>query len=411
VPESFEDLPVLAALGEQVRVAAERAEHDRVRSGPRWTPRLLAILVALIVPAAVGSAGATYFALRAAVIPASSSTPPEQRPAPGTTRLSGAIVADPRRGQPRWTVRLASSRTGLACSTVGQLVGGRFGIVGLDGRFRPLEPDVADACSTMQRNAATLVGARTFDADQSADVRTIVSGVGGATLHAVTVEAAGRRQKAPVRAGGVFALALQGLPEDLGLRVALTFADGHIERHGFGVGPLVFPDPDGGSAWRVSIGVLGGRPGTAPDPRSCVSLRPARQGPDPAASPPACGRLGGTARRPTGAYFDIRRLTAASVGNGAAGIFGPGTWRNQAPRLLVWGATGRDVVSVRARSRNGSPVTGTWFRPNGAFAFMLGPAARVGHVVLEVRYRNGRVVRATRASGLVAPPGENRTAP
>lgn len=412
MPERFDDLPVLELLRVQVHAAAveaERADEDVPARGRSWTPRLLAVLVALLVPVAAGTAGATLYVLRGSVIPVSSATPLEQLPAAGTSRLSGAVAADPRPGQPRWTVRLATSRTGLTCSTAGQLVGGRFGIVGLDGRFRTLAPEVADACSTQQANATTLVGARTFDAPRRTAIRTVVSGVGGPTLRGVVVTAAGRRQRVPVRRAGVFVLALVGLPEDLGLRVALRFADGHAERHDFGVGPLVFPDPAGGAAWRVSSAGLGSAPGEPLDRRTCISVRPAREVSSPDSSPPACGTLGGPVRRPTGVFFAVRRLSAGSVGRGPAGPFGAGAWRRTPPRLLVWGAAGQDVAAVRVLPRAGLAATGTWFRPNGAFAFMLGPRARVGDAVLEVRFRDGRVVRATRSTGVEAPPTSRRS--
>src|SRR5258706_87675 len=63
--------------------------------------------------------------------------------------------------------------------------------------------------------------------------------------------AGGVRRDVPVSPGGVFVTALRGSPEDLGIRVALSFADGHVERHPFGVSDSVVPDPTGGRAWRV----------------------------------------------------------------------------------------------------------------------------------------------------------------
>lgn len=414
MPETFEDLPVLAVLGERVHAAAEAAAATgaagRVRQRSTWTPRLLAVVIAFAVPVAAGSAGATLYVLRGSIIPAPTSTPPEQLPAPGTAELSQAVAGDPRAGEPEWTVRLATSRTGLACSTVGQLVGGRFGIVGLDGRFRSLAPDVADACSTPQRDAATLVGARTFDAPRRRDIRTLVSGVGGARLRAVSVQAGGRTRTVAVRRGGVFVLPLVGLPEDLGLRLALRFADGHVERHAFGVGPLVFRDPEGGAAWKVSEGGFGAPRGQPVDPTVCITVTPAREVSNPVSSPAACGRLGGTQRHPTGLFFDVRRLAPGVAPPAAtAGPFGPGRWKRHAPRLLVWGAAGRDARAVRLVGRGAGRATGTWFAPNGAFAFMLGPDARPGDVQLEVRFRDGRVVRAARPTGLTPPPTSRRS--
>ena len=67
---------------------------------------------------------------------APSDTTPEQRVAPATSTVTALRAADPERGQPAWTLRLARSETGLQCSTVGQVHEGAFGLVGLDGAFR-----------------------------------------------------------------------------------------------------------------------------------------------------------------------------------------------------------------------------------------------------------------------------------
>jgi hypothetical protein len=301
-------------------------------------------------------------------------------------------------------MRLATSRTGLLCSTAGQLVGGEFGIVGLDDRFRRLSPDAADACSIVRTGAASLVGARVFDARRAADIRTVVSGVGGERLRAVTIEAAGRARAVPVHEGGTFMAVLAGLPEDLAIVVRLRFAGGHIERHPFGVAPMVLPDPNGGRAWRISSGVVSG------DPRVCVTLGPARQRRNPPISPAACGRLG-DARRQTGVFFAVRRLTPGSGGATMSSPFGEGDWRNTAPRTIVWGSAGRDVASIAVRAPRGARHTGTFFRPNGAFAYMFGPRVRPGQVLVTVRFRDGRTLVRRASTNLLPPPGFGGTGP
>ncbi len=368
----------------------------RVRSWRRLSPRVAGLAALVVLSAAAASASATLLALRGAVIPAPRATPLEQTPAPGTGRLAGFSVADPRPGEPRWTMRLATSRTGLLCSTVGQLVGGQFGIVGLDGRFRRLSPEAADACSIVRAGATSLAGARVFDAARPADLRTVVSGVAGDRLRAVSLDAAGRTRRVAVHNGGTFLAVLAGLPEDLAIVVRLRFAGGRVERHPFGVAPLVLPDPDGGRAWRISSGVVSG------DPRVCVTLAPARQRRNPPVSPAACGKLGEPRR---GAFFAIRRMTPGTGSRRPAFPFGEGAWRNTPARTIVWGVTGSDVASVDVRGPRGAARTGTLYRPNGAFAYMFGPRVRRDQVVVTVRFRDGRTLVRRASTGLLPPPG------
>ncbi len=410
----FRDLPVLERLGESVSSAARQHEAVAQRTrgarrgrGPRrlarrLPPRALALATLLALSATAASAAATLLVLRGAVIPVPRATAPEQTAAPGTGRLAGFTVADPRGGTTRWTMRLATGRTGLLCSTVGQLAGGAFGIVGLDGRFRALAPEAADACSIVRTNASSLVGARIFDAPRPADVRTVVSGVAGDRLRAVTVGAAGRTHRVAVHDGGTFMAVFAGLPEDLALDVRLRFADGHVERHPFGIAPLVLPDPDGGRAWRVENGTLAG------DRTVCVTLRAARQRRNPPSSPGACGSLGDVRER-RGVFFAIRRLTPGMKPDFAS-PFG-GAWHATPPRLLVWGAAGADVKSITVQGPRGERRTGTFFRPNGAFAYMFGPRVRPGQVTVTIRFRNGRTLVRDTSTAIVPTPGLRRSGP
>jgi hypothetical protein len=369
----------------------------RRRWWQRISPRALAVAVAIAVPAAGASAAGTLYVLRGDVIPAPRATPPEQTPRPGTSHLVAARAADPAPRRAPWALRLATSQTGLLCSTVGQVVGDRFGVVGLDGRFRALAEGAVDSCSARRSNAATLVGARIFTADRASDVRTVVSGLAGDTLRAVEVQAHGQTRTVAVGAGGTFVTTYAGLPEDLALRVALRFADGHIERHDFGVGPMVFADPGSGHAWRLQSGGLGG------DDRTCVTVLNARQRTRPAISPAACGRLTLGRRAPRGLFFDVRRLTPGTGGLPVS-PFGAGRWGRTPPRLLVWGAAGADVASIDVHGPAGQTASHTWYRPNGAFAFMFGPGVQPRQVRVIVRFRDGRRVERSSSYQLTAPP-------
>jgi hypothetical protein len=138
--------------------------------------------MALLAAAALGAA------LIAPVAPAD--TTPEQRVAPATSAVTTLRAADPERGQPAWTLRLARSQTGLQCSTVGQVRDGEFGLVGLDGAFRALPEANVDACG----EPGALLGERVFAARRVSTVGTVVSGVAGAgnARDTVAVAAGGR---------------------------------------------------------------------------------------------------------------------------------------------------------------------------------------------------------------------------
>lgn len=378
---------------ELVEAARRRSEARRAAQGVlrrRSRRPLRSVLLAVVLGLGVaGSAGAaTLFVLRDDVIspPAARDVAPEQMPARGTSRLAGVRAPDPDRDAPAWTVRLASSRTGLLCSTVGQRQGAAFGLVGLDGRFRRLPVRVTDGCGIVQRNAASLVGARVFDADQRAAVRTVVNGVGGTALRAVTVEAGGQRTAVKVGRGGTFILALRGYPEDLGIRVALRFADGHVERHPFGVSEFVVPDPAGSAAWRVQAFAVGWKPGESPNPRSCVNFGPAREGRDRPFSPSACGELGTRKRR---GYFAAVRRIEPGTGSADGDSLEDGNWRDHPPRTAVWGTAGDDVRSITVMGP-GSERRDLVIAPSRSFLAVYGPEVDPRALRLVVRFSDGR---------------------
>ena len=190
-----------------VRAAAARARPAR-RSFAAF-----GLTVALVLGVAGTAAGGTYLALRnSSIAPfAASDVTPEQRVAPGTSRVPDLRAADPEPGQPPWTLRVSRSDTGLQCSAVGQVKDGAFGLVGLDGVFRELPEANADACG----EPGTLLGTRIFAAKRSRDVRTVVNGVAGEDLERVTIAVAGGQPRTvPHSAEGGFAFALRGYPED-----------------------------------------------------------------------------------------------------------------------------------------------------------------------------------------------------
>jgi len=215
-----------------VEAAARRTQAQPVRRPAR---RVLPLAAALAIVVAASGAAATLTVLRGSPLPAPSEkvAGKQATPVPGTSRIEPMRARDPG-GAPPWALRVARSKTGLVCSTVGQVVDGDFGIVGLDRRFRALPDAAVDSCGQLRHNATSLIGARVFDAPRRRDVRTVVNGFAGSELRSVSVEAGGSPRTLPVGPDGTFVLALRGYPEDIGIRVTLRFADGHVERHVLG---------------------------------------------------------------------------------------------------------------------------------------------------------------------------------
>jgi hypothetical protein len=253
-------------------------------------------------------------------------------------------AVDPDPGRPPWTLRLSRSRTGLLCSTVGQVDDQDFGLVGLDNRFRGIPEANADGCGQDVEDDATLLGTRIFDGSRDRDVRTVVDGV-AEHLASVTVSERGHpaRPVAHSPEGG-FLLVLRGYPEDVQPVVTLRFADGHVRRNRFAADPRIVADPFGERAWRIeSFGFgVGSKPGKRPPrPTSvphCVRFLKARvlPGRRNAFSPAVCGvsRL----------FFTTRRLSGDSD---SRDILLAGDWNGHPARTAVYGqARGRVVVTA-----------------------------------------------------------------
>ncbi|WP_026909590.1 hypothetical protein [Patulibacter minatonensis] len=355
---------------------------------------LRTVLVALVIGGTTASAGAaaTLVALRGSVIPAPSAAdvPREQTPVPDSVRVSAVRAPDPAPGVPPWTVRVARSTTGYVCSTIGQVSGGVFGLVGLDGRFRPLAPGVTNSCGQEQRDAASLIGARTLAARRDADARVVVSGVAGDRLRRVVVSTSQGRRTVPHDAGGAFVTVYRGHPEDLGAEATLTFDGGRIQRVPLGRDPAVLLDPLGGPAWRAQAG------STDDDERNCVSFGTVRRVPGGPQSPPACGLLGpaGDPTAPsTGVFFAVRRLSAITVRRSPERRRFTGDWRGDPPRTAVWGGMGRDVRSVAVLGVPGRSAPVQIVRPRSGSAFLgvFPPTVRPSSLRVRVTLRDGTV--------------------
>lgn len=404
----LQDFPSLVALGDELARAADR-DARALRSPRRLPRRSLAVALAGALAIAGTAAAGTLLLLRGSVIPAPDErvVGPAQSPVPGSSKVAPFRAVDPG-GAPPWTLRVARSKTGLSCTTVGQVVGGKFGLVGLDGRFRTLAEGVVDGCGQVAAGSA-LIGARVFDAKRRSDVRTVVAGDAGPALRDVTVTAGGRRYEADRAADGTFAVALAGYPEDLALTVTMRFADGRTERHAFGHGPFVVPDPAGGRAWKLEAGQLGQPLGT-PAPAYqvvCVQFRPARNVLNPAISPGACGRITGAkagSRTENGLFFAIQRIQAD---HGRTRYeFGRQLWHRHQPRTAAWGFAGTDIRSVSILGPDGERAM--TLTPGRLFLAIYPPSVDPATLRVHVVRTDGNEQTFDRSHGLVPPPGSNR---
>lgn len=379
--------------------AAQRRRDARraalaLRLRGRFGPGRAVALVAALVLAGSATAAATYAVLRGSVLPGpdARAVPPDQLPEPGTSRLGELRAADPQPGVPPWTLRVARSTTGLVCTTVGQLVGDRIGLVGLDGRFRAFDDNTVNGCGEVGRTQP-LIGARVFAADRPADVRTVVNGVAGDQLREVVVATAPAGPRTiPVGEGGTFVAALRGYPEDIALEVELSYADGRVRAFPLGRAEGIVLDPEGGPAWKASLG------GSSGDARSCVTFGPARAF-ALGVSPPACGLM--DARRPRGAFFAVRRLEPGPRPRPPFRIFDPrGYWGDRPARTAVWGAAGADVERIEIA---GAPGGTTRLTVGATRTFLAVYPATVDPADLSVRvvYGDGRVERHRGDANLV----------
>jgi hypothetical protein len=388
------------AAGEAPRPVRPRGDGRRWR----WSGRTLLVAAVLGSGVATATAATTIAVLRGSVIPAPAAqdVPREQTPVPSTARVSALRVADPQAGVLPWTVRIARSSTGYLCSTVGQVRDGTFGLVGLDGRFRELAPGNADACGQEQRDQASLVGAKVLAGRRPDDVRTVVNGVGGPRLRRVEVQTASGTRRADVADGGAFVAVLRGHPEDVALRVTLTFADGRRQREDFGRDPSLVLDPGGGPAWRAEAWMGSG------DARSCVTFTWVRRQVRAPRAPSACGLLSvmeGAKVRRRGVFFAVRRLSGDTLAPITADSAFPtgGRWYRRPARTALWGEAGDDVRAVTVLGAPGGPRRLSLARGRKLLAVLPG-SIRPETLRVRITTKDGRSRTVRGDTNLVARP-------
>jgi hypothetical protein len=379
----FADLPILDELGRDLELAfaaAERTEprRKRLRVRRRGFPSLLfAVLVFLVL--AAGAASATLLALRGSVIPAPAKqdlTPPMIVRA-GSVHLSGISVQDPRAAR-RWSLRLATSETGLICTTAGELRGKRFGITGLDGRFRTLAPGFVDGCGKPRDGRAAVIEARVFDAPRRPDVRTVIVGYAGAGLRKAQLETTSGARAMPVSHEGAFIGVVVGYPEDTGFRVRLTFTGGKQASQTFGRNQFVTPDVAG--ALRTMAFSVSNRPNSL-----CTQMVSARQVRPFTAGPVICGNARGSSY-----LFDARTMHPGDHSR-RHGIYS-WDWQSHAARTIVWGLAGSRVRRITIVGPGGRRDR-VRHEAGGAFAAVYPPSVDPRRLTVVFEISNGRVER------------------
>jgi len=360
-------------------------------AGPRhWRRRsLLLTLAALLGLAAVATAATLIVGRGAPIAPAPPGTvPPELRPVPGSERLNGLDVPDPD-GGPAWDVRTSRSTTGAICTTVGQLLDGQLGLVGLDHRFRALPAGAADTCSTPQRRGATLAGARAFPAGRGLSDLTVVSGVAAPSVRRAVVIAGAHRQTLKLGPADAFLAVLRGTPEQLRPRLVLTGADGRTSTLRFDdSGEFFAPDPSRGAPWAlqrsagrhglICIGAVRARGPDSPDPATPFAAFM----PTPTV-PAHCGTPGTS-------FADVRRFVPQPM---------------RAPMQIRWGANPARTVVWGAAASAGATVT---LRGAGAPRTIAVDPKTHGFLAVLDGHVDPRALRLT-VDGRPAAPGRGRS--
>jgi hypothetical protein len=356
----------------------------------------VAVALAVMVPVAATSGAATAVVLRETVVqpPDPATVPDEQTPLAGTAVVSDLRAGDPDKAAAPWTLRVARSKTGFTCTTVGQVQDNVFGLTGLDGVFRRLPGELSDACG----QSGTLTGVRVMAADKRRDVRSIVYGVAGDTLRAATLLTATGDRTLKLGTGGTYVAALRGYPEDHTVSLRLTFAGGRGERHALSAARPTIPDPEGAQAWEVTRYAMGTR-------WRCALVHEARLGgQERVQSPTACLGLRTSERT---WVADARVLRTGE--RGVPG-FDRWSWRGVPDRTVVWGvARTNDAVRSVVLRGAGAPRS-VAVSEEGAFAAVLPATTKLADLRLDVTLADGTLQHGKPGEGLTPDPVKSRRA-
>lgn len=196
------------------------------RSGLLRLPRLLPPVILALLLLAAAAVGTTGIIREGIPVPWSGAAESAARPLP-----LEPIRADDPAGGPAWGIRLATAGP-LLCETVGQVMGGRIGIV--RGRlFHALPAASHDGCARVPADGAIVhwsqypgpnVGSR--------DARTVVHGIAGRRVVRIEVlDGALSRTLSPSGRGG-FVSAFAGLRSPRELEVQVSRRNGTTTIYG-----------------------------------------------------------------------------------------------------------------------------------------------------------------------------------
>ncbi len=354
------------------------------RAPRSWTRGTVLVALALVLALAGATAAAIVIA-RGGSLPAANPQDLAANgvPLPGSERLAGLDAPDPDADEPSWDLRLSRTAAGETCTAVGQVLGGQFGIVGLDHVFRALPLGGVDACGVPSQGAPVLAGVRVFVGRTPSQVRTVVDGVAGTGTRSVTVYGPGGPRRLTLGPEGSFITVYAGYVEEVRPRLLIVDGSGRQRRLGFAQTTVQeVPDPEGRSPWEVSGGPDLER-GAYPD-ESCTQASEELGRSDPSRfeaplTPEVCGRLG---VQPL--FVLMRRFVP---GSGEHTGF---PWNNTPARTLVYGAADPRVTSLTLNGPGGARPLHIE-RRGGAFLAVLDGHIDPSALTLVASTRDGRV--------------------
>jgi hypothetical protein len=392
----------LEQLGEELdRVAGTllldgRDSHGALRRAATGRLSVAALCLLLLLLAAAATA-AVLLIQQGSPLPAPH--PQDLRssgiPLPGSARLAGLNAPDPSSSNPPWDVRLSRTSNGEICTAVGQVLDRRFGIVGLDHVFRAFPLGSVDSCGIDSGDGPLLVGAKDFVGASPSEARTVLSGVAGDAVRAVTAYGTGAPRQLKLGPQGSFVTVYAGEAEAVRPRVRIVMRDGR-ERTIALEQSSVFEvrDPESGVAWAAST-EPDLEPNAFPD-EDCVQVT--REPNQSEATrfglpltPQICGRLSASPL-----FVQMRRFVPGEDSD-------PSRWGNAPSRTIVYGIVAPRVAHLTLTGA-GAARSLAIDRRGGAFMAVLNGRVDPRSLTLSARLRDGAVISYRRPTGLLAYP-------
>lgn len=390
-----DELRVLTALGDELeRVASRTPAMSRRGLDVLGRVSVAALLVAVLGVAAAATA-AVLLIREGASLPAVHTQDLRAGgvPLPGTARLAGLDAPDPNAGSPPWDVRVSRTRDGEICTAVGQVLDGRFGIVGLDDVFRALPLGSVDVCSVASPSEPVLAGARELVGRTAGEALTVVSGVAGADARRVTAFGPGGERRLRLGPDGSFITVYRGEPETVRPRIVVVSRGGRSQTIAFEQSSAYeVPDSGGGAPWVVST-EADLQPGAGPDEDCAQTIQEPTQaqpnlGMRPM-TPEVCGHLS------TQPLFVLMRRFVPDSGRGT-----PFPWGDAPARTLVYGIADPRVTSL-SLAGSGSVRRLSINRHGGSFLAVLDGHVDPASLTLTAGLNDGTKRTYRRSFGLL----------